>query len=153
MTTQEKSERQQQKQQNEVLANKLKEEYLINKNVSDALSLEQKQEILDLLESNESVFRLVQAFVDKNNELGNNNRKFGKQRNQAHRELDRQLEKNNQLATDLSQLRAEFIAFRRQTYELINSFQNYLTNNMSSRSEILTFLRGLKDVFVKPNHQ
>jgi hypothetical protein len=33
--------------------------------------------------------------INKNNELGNNNRKFGKERNQAQQKLTDQLEENN----------------------------------------------------------
>ena len=138
------------KQENEEVAEKLKVDYQINKNISNALTLEQKKEVLQVLQSNIAVVLLVNSFIDKNNELGNNNRTFGRERNQARRELTDQIEKNNKLATDLSQLRAEFIEFRKAVVVVIEDFQSYLMNNVSDRSEILLFMRNLTKIFQKP---
>jgi hypothetical protein len=138
------------KQENEEIAEQLKIDYQINKNISNALTLEQKKEVLQILQSNNSVVLLVNSFIDKNNELGNNNRTFGKERSQAKQALTTQVEENNKLATDLSQLRAEFIAFRKTVALVIGDFHNYLTNNVSDRSEILLFTRNLTKIFQRP---
>ena len=140
-------------QENEEIAEQLKIDYQINKNVSNALTLEQKKEVLQVLQSNSSVVVLVNSLINKNSELGNNNRKFGKERNQAQRDLNVKVEENNKLATDLSQLRAEFIAFRKTVALVVGDFHNYLTNNVSDRSEILLFTRNLTKIFQKPQQK
>ncbi|MBE9047322.1 hypothetical protein IQ255_23470 [Pleurocapsales cyanobacterium LEGE 10410] len=59
------------------LADELKLAYGINKNISNNLNKAQQEELLSLLENNDTVLSLVESFVAKNNELSNNNRQYG----------------------------------------------------------------------------
>ena len=61
------------------IAHQLKKVYGINKNISSSLNQQQQEELFSLLENNQTVLSLTQLFVAKNNELANNNRKYGKQ--------------------------------------------------------------------------
>ena len=129
------------------IANKLKEIYGINKNISNSLSQEQKEELLFLLENNKTIFTLTQSFVAKNNELANNNRQYGRQREAARRNLVDEQERNNELSTEVSQLKYELKELRVQLVNVLDSFHEMLTKNMLERSEVLLFVRNLRDSF------
>ena len=129
------------------IANKLKEIYGINKNISNSLTEEQKEDLFFLLENNETVLTLTQSFVAKNNELANNNRKYGRQRETAKRNLVDEQERNNELNTEVSQLKYELKELRVQLVNVLDSFQEMLTKNMLERSEILVFVKNLSDSF------
>ena len=129
------------------IANKLKEIYGINKNISNSLTEEQKKDLFFLLENNETVLTLTQSFVSKNNELANNNRKYGRQRETAKRNLVDEQERNNELNTEVSQLKYELKELRVQLVNVLDSFQEMLTKNMLERSEILVFVKNLSDSF------
>ena len=129
------------------IANKLKEIYGINKNISNSLTEEQKENLFFLLENNETVLTLTQSFVAKNNELANNNRKYGRQRETAKRNLVDERERNNELNTEVSQLKYELKELRVQLVNVLDSFQDMLTKNMLERSEILVFVKNLSNSF------
>ena len=129
------------------IANKLKEIYGINKNISNSLTEEQKKDLFFLLENNETVLTLTQSFVAKNNELANNNRKYGRQRETAKRNLVDERERNNELNTEVSQLKYELKELRVQLVNVLDSFQDMLTKNMLERSEILVFVKNLSNSF------
>ena len=129
------------------IADKLKEIYGINKNISNSLSLEQKEQLLFLLENNETVFTLTQSFVAKNNELANNNRQYGRQREAAKRNLVDEQERNNELNTEVSQLKYELKELKVQLVNVLDSFHEMLTKNMLERSEILIFVENLRNSF------
>ena len=129
------------------IATKLKEIYGINKNISNSLTLEQKKELFFLLENNETVLTLTQSFVAKNNELANNNRKYGRQRETAKRNLVDEQEKNSELNTEVSQLKYELKELKVQLVNVLDSFHEMLTKNMLERSEVLLFVRNLRDSF------
>ena len=61
----------------------LKDEYDINKNITQSLSLEDCERWLHFLRQDASAKKLVDAFVRKNEELSKNNRQFGQRRRQA----------------------------------------------------------------------
>lgn len=128
-------------------AQQLKEIYKINKNITNSLSKDQKEELLFLLANNETVLELTQSFVAKNNELANNNRKYGKQRETAKRDLVDEQEKNNELNTQVSQLQYELKELRKQLVTVLESFQGMLTQDLLERSEIITFVANLRDSF------
>lgn len=66
----------------------LKDQYGINKNITQSLSQDECDQLLELLSNTPSVDRLVAAFVQKNNELSVNNRTYGLQRSNAQKRLD-----------------------------------------------------------------
>lgn len=66
----------------------LKDRYGINKNISDALSAADCEQMLALLEQEPSALKLVEAFAEKNLSLGRNNAQYGQQRSRAERKLE-----------------------------------------------------------------
>lgn len=65
----------------------LKTKYGINKNISQSLSKEECERLLYLLSSESGALKLVESFVQKNEDLGENNRLFGQKRSQAEKKL------------------------------------------------------------------
>lgn len=65
----------------------LKQQYGINKNISQELSTDNCERLLALMDQEPSILELVASFADKNVELGKNNQRFGQQRSQAERQL------------------------------------------------------------------
>lgn len=129
------------------VSDELKQIYGINKNISNSLSKKQKQELLLLLESNETVLNVTRSFVTKNNELAKNNRQFGRQREAAKRNLVDEQERNNDLNNQVSQLKYELKELRQQLVNVLDSFQEMLTKDMLQRSEIILFVENLRDSF------
>ena len=134
------------------IAEELKQVYGINKNISSSLSKEQKEELLLLLENNETILNLTRSFVTKNNELAKNNRQYGKQRETAKRNLVDEQERNNDLNNQVSQLKYELRELRNQLVNVLDSFQEMLTKDMLQRSEIILFVENLRNS-VKPKKQ
>lgn len=131
------------------IANQLKQVYGINKNISSSLNQQQQEELFSLLENNQTVLSLTQLFVAKNNELANNNRKYGRQREAAKRDLRDEEEKNDELNTQVSQLKYELKELRIQLVTVLNSFHGMLTKDVLNRSEIILFVEKLRDSFKK----
>ncbi len=69
------------------LQDRLKQQYGINKNISQDLSPVNCEQILSLLEAETSVQELVDALINKNTELSNNNRHYGTLRSNAEKQL------------------------------------------------------------------
>ncbi len=86
------------------LQDELKSRYGINKNISDALSLQECLDMMTLLESESSAARLVEAFINKNVELGNNNKRIGQQRAQAEKKLDAAQKQYDDLQISIKQI-------------------------------------------------
>lgn len=128
----------------------LKDRYGINKNITDPLSLEDCESLLLLLGNQPSVGRLVTSFIEKNNELSQNNRYYGRRRSQAenrfeqlqteYQQLERaiaDLEKNNgtldQLKKELSEkntiLRQEIDQLATENQNLNANVQTLTTRN------------------------
>jgi chromosome segregation ATPase len=97
----------------------LKEQYGINKNITQPLSLEDCENLLLLLKNQPSAERLVQSFVEKNNELSHNNRYYGQRRNQAEKKFE--------------QLQAEYQALQESITELEQANQG-----LGDRKQILS---------------
>lgn len=70
------------------LQSKLKDQYGINKNISQALSREECETLLLLLDREPSAAKLVDAYARKNANLGSNNAVYARMRNQAERKLE-----------------------------------------------------------------
>jgi chromosome segregation ATPase len=79
----------------------LKERYGINKNISQALTAEECQRILVLLESESSTNKLIDAFIGKNRELTTNNQQYGRQRSKAENQLQLEQEKAEAIQAEL----------------------------------------------------
>lgn len=129
------------------LAEVLKQTYSINKNITQALTKNQKEELINILEVNETVLALVNSFIAKNNELGNRNRRFGRQREDAKRNLLTSEERNEELATEVSQLRYQLIELKRMIRETFDNFHDQLLRNMLDRSEIIRFSKDISTAF------
>jgi hypothetical protein len=59
------------------LQNALKERFGINKNISQPLTKEDCQRLLDLLAREPSAAKLVGSYAEKNSQLGRNNATYG----------------------------------------------------------------------------
>jgi hypothetical protein len=128
---------------NRQLGEYLKQAYKINLNISQSLSKAQKQEVITILENSEAVRKLVMTLVAKNQELGNNNRKFGKQREDAKRDLVESQERNEELANEISLIRFQLNEMRKMLTNSLEILQQQLINNMLTRSEIITVFKEL----------
>jgi seryl-tRNA synthetase len=127
------------------IATQLKQIYGVNKNISNKLKKTQKEELLHLLENNDTVLAFAQALISKNNELANNNRGLGKRRVAAETELEEQREENKELNNEISQLKYELKALMSQLVNVINSFHKMLVNDLLDKSEIIQFTQKLLD--------
>ena len=65
------------------LQNVLKEQFGINKNISQPLNQEECEKLLNLLSREPSAVKLINSFADKNSNLANNNANFGRARSRA----------------------------------------------------------------------
>lgn len=66
----------------------LKEQYGINKNISQSLTKEECERLLEILSREPSTVRLVESFAQKNSSLGQNNAYFSRMRSQAEKKLE-----------------------------------------------------------------
>lgn len=65
----------------------LKEKFGINKNISQPLTKDECERLLNLLEGEPSAAKLVESYADKNSSLWRNNASYGRARSQAERKL------------------------------------------------------------------
>ena len=131
------------------LAEHLKKVYKINFNISQSLSKSEKVEIIKQLENNEAVRKLVITFIAKNQDLSNNNRKFGKQRELAKRDLIESEERNEELVNEISLIRFQLNEMKRMLSNNLEVIQQQLLNNMLNRSEIIIVFKELINVINK----
>lgn len=82
----------------------LKEKYGINKNITQALSLEDCENLLTILSNQTSVENLVRSLIDKNQELSQNNQHYGRLRTQAEKEVERLKAEYQQLEKSIIEL-------------------------------------------------
>jgi hypothetical protein len=134
------------KEINKELKHYLKDTYKINFNVSDNLSVSEKQEVIEIIENNEAIQKLVLAFVSVNQKLGNNNRMFGKQRSSAEKKLEESMEKNNRLTTELSLIKEQYNQLKKMLSQSLQVAHDKLVDNMIGRSELIKVLQALVSV-------
>lgn len=127
----------------------LKEVYKINFNISKSLSKSDKIEVIQQLENNEAIRKLVITLVAKNQDLSKNNRKFGRHREQAKRDLIDSQERNEELVNEISLIRFQLNEMRKMLSNILEITQQKLINNMLNRSEIITVLKELISVVNK----
>ncbi|MGD1895642.1 MAG: hypothetical protein ACFB16_01675 [Phormidesmis sp.] len=89
----------------------LREEYGINKNISQSLAPEDCEQLLVTLRSQPSAVKLVDSFAEKNADLGNRNRHFGQLRSRAESKLET-------LQAEYQQLEGEVAELGKQVAEL-----------------------------------
>jgi chromosome segregation ATPase len=118
----------------------LKQEYGINKNITQSLSLVECEDLLKILSGQPSVVNLVKSFVDKNEQLSQNNRNFGRQRAEAEKK-QKQLEKEIKQLEEANQIRDQ----RKETLlqeqkELDQNIQELSAKNqeLANKVQILT---------------
>ncbi len=70
------------------LQNALKENFRINKNISQPLNKEECERLLALLYREPSAAKLVESYADKNSSLRGNNANLGRRREQAKRQFE-----------------------------------------------------------------
>jgi chromosome segregation ATPase len=102
----------------------LKEQHGINKNITQSLSLEDCENLLILLNNQSSVGRLVDAFIEKNSELSQNNRHYGQQRSQAMKKLE-------ELQAEYEQLEKS-IADQEKANAALDQRKNVLSNEQEA---------------------
>jgi|GEM_PF-910389 len=100
------------------LQTKLKEEYQINKNISQSLSEQECYRLLQLLQDQPSVLHLTESFIEKNDELAQNNRKYGQQRSLAIQNRDRAVQLLESLQAENRQLEQSIDQTRRENQRL-----------------------------------
>ncbi|GEM_PF-3510285 len=128
---------------NQELATHLKKVYGINRNIAQILTKEQKEELLFLLVENKTVLTLVETFVQKNQEISQNNRQFGRQRERVKKELEVSKSKNQELLQELSSMRRQLIVFKKQIYLIMENIHYRLLGDLFDRSEIIYLTREL----------
>ena len=125
------------------LAKELKNNHQINRNISKYLTNSQQAELLSLLENNQTVSKLIQVLIAKNQLLGTSNKKIGKQRNNIEKAFKKERERNEKLTTEVTQLQDELEELKSQMGISLASFQQQLLSNILGRSEIIKFIQEL----------
>lgn len=125
----------------------LKENYGINKNVTQPLSLEDCEKLLMLLSNHPSAEKLVESFVEKNNELSQNNRYYGQRRSQAEKKLQQlqaEYQKTQQSIVELEEANKEllnrkgFLSVEQQQLEAQIKTLEAQNKGLSSKIQALT---------------
>lgn len=129
------------------LQNALKEKFGINKNISQSLTKEECERLLELLRWEPSAARLVESYAEKNSSLGQNNASYGRARNQAVRKFEalqveyEQLEQSiasiETVKIDLERKRATLEEEQRQ---LEAAVENLSTTNQALSSKVQTLM-------------
>jgi chromosome segregation ATPase len=100
------------------LQNILKVKYGINKNISQPLSLDECERMLDLLEREPSAIKLIESFAQKNGILGRNNATFGRQRSLAENRLEALTQDYQELESSVQALEASSAALTNRKQQL-----------------------------------
>ncbi|MBE9076948.1 hypothetical protein IQ241_06500 [Romeria aff. gracilis LEGE 07310] len=85
----------------------LKEKYGINKNITQSLSSDDCENLLNVLSAQPSAERVIRSFIEKNIELSANNRYFGQLRSQAEKKNERLQVENQAFKAEIDQLATE----------------------------------------------
>ena len=116
-----------------VLQGILKDQYNINKNITQSLSAEECEELLTLLQNQPSVIKLAESFITKNEELSQNNRNYGTQRSHAQRKLNSLQAKHEKLEKEIANLE-QSNKLRGERKEQLSREQQELEKNLSELS-------------------
>ncbi len=137
----------------------LKEQYGINKNITQSLSLEDCENLLILLQNQASVGRLVESFIEKNNALSQNNRYYGQQRSQAEKRFEQLQAEHQQLKKAIDeQEKANKLLGNRKTilseeHQALKSEIDKLTTENQGLSQKVQTLVTRNDELTEANDQ
>ncbi|MEO0706184.1 MAG: hypothetical protein AAF050_11035 [Cyanobacteria bacterium J06649_5] len=139
----------------------LREQYGINKNISQALATEDCEQLLVTLQSQPSAVKIVDSFAEKNADLGKRNQHFGRLRSNAEAKLrsleadyqqlevqvadmerakDSLIDRKHLIATETKDLEAELKRLQDEKQSL-NSRVKLLTNENSELTDANTELK------------
>lgn len=121
------------------LQNILKAKFGINKNVSQSLSREECEELLNLLYREPSAVKLVSSYADKNSSLGRNNATYARARNQAERKFEALQVEYRQLEDSIQNIEVAKVALESRK-KLLEQEQRKLEadiQNLSSKNQAL----------------
>ena len=107
----------------------LKDQYGINKNISNAFNLQQCEQLIELLEKEQTVRLLTESFANKNGELRNNNRRYGQERSRAENKL-------NSLQANYQELEKSIQSLELANQNLEGKKQNLETEKQELEAEI-----------------
>ncbi len=108
------------------LQTQLKDQYGINKNVSQSLSRDECAALIERLSQDDSVAKIIAAYVDKNTTLGKNNATYGRARSQAETKLQT-------LQTEYDDLEASIAALE-STNQTLNTRKQQLESDRQTLS-------------------
>ncbi|MEM9215595.1 MAG: hypothetical protein AAGD25_14785 [Cyanobacteria bacterium P01_F01_bin.150] len=117
----------------------LKEQYGINKNISQALTAKDCEELLFLLQDNPLTRKLVDSYAATNARLGNNNRQFGQQRYQAERKLGNLKQDYEKLEGAIADLETKNVQLEQTNTQLeqTNTELEQVNTELSQRKQFL----------------
>jgi chromosome segregation ATPase len=125
------------------LQNVLKSKYGINKNISQPLSLEECERLLDLLDRESGAVKLVESFAQKNLTLSDSSRSYGRMREQSKRKLEsleveyRELENSIQdLEAFKTTLESKKQQLEQEKERLESEIQNLSAENLSLTTKV-----------------
>lgn len=107
----------------------LREQYGINKNISQALGTEDCEQLLLTLQSQPSAVKLVDSFAEKNTDLGNRNRHFGRLRSDAEGKLQA-------LEADYHKLEAQVVEMEKARDSLVDRKKLIATETQKLETEL-----------------
>lgn len=135
----------------------LKEKYAINKNISQPLSAEDCERLLILLGQDQSAAKLVDSFIDKNSDLSQRNRRFGQQRGQAQKKLERLQVEYAELEQSINTLSPKQLLEERERLLKQNLELNTRVSDLADKNKSLDLktqqLSSDKDELVEANTQ
>lgn len=137
----------------------LKEQYGINKNITQSLSLEECENLLLYLSNQPGVRRILESFVKKNNELSQNNRYYGQRRSQAEKRFEQlqaeyqQLEQAIANQEKANQVLDELKVVLSKEHEALENEINQLTAENRNLSLKVQDLITRNDELVEANDQ
>jgi chromosome segregation ATPase len=118
----------------------LKAKYGINKNISQALSKEECERLLDLLSLEPSAAKLVESFAVKNSSLGSNNAYYGRLKSKAEAELKSLQAEYQELETSISLIEADKLKLLDRKQQLEQEYAKLSTEvqQLSTKVETLS---------------
>lgn len=118
----------------------LKEKFGINKNITQPLTKEECDRLLDLLQSEPSAAKLVRSYADKNSSLGRNNASYARARQQTERKFEALQVEHVQLEQSIAAIEAAKTVLESRK-KLLEEEQKQLEAdvvNLSSQNQTLT---------------
>ncbi|MCU0565374.1 MAG: hypothetical protein MUF49_02110 [Oculatellaceae cyanobacterium Prado106] len=134
------------------LQNLLKEQYGVNKNISQDLTAEECLNLLQVLGQEPSAVKLVEAFSQKNASLGYKNSFFSRMRNNAEKKLEATKAEYRQLEASIQDIEASKQALMARKEQLEQETAS-LASEVKTLSDRNTELVNVNDQLKKDNKQ